>query len=462
MESTNGDAHVYIDKDKLSAYIEIAPPSGDGIPCTLERVKKRLLEKNVVYNIDEDKIKKALDEKNWGKTFVIAQGVAVVHGIDAKIKYIKSSNTLAPAIKEDGRVDYRSLGIINNVSKGQLLAEKIPPVSGKAGKTVQGQDIKPRNGKDMVLPKGKNTVCNKENTKLYAAIDGHLKMNDNKFVVEAVFELPSDVDYSSGNIDFVGDVIIHGNIASGFSVKARGNIYVQGFIEGAEVIAGGNIEVKGGIKAGLKVLVKASKDILVRFVENAYLEAGNDIIVSEAIMHSHIKAGGNVIVKDKKAMIVGGVVQASNMVEARSIGSHLATQTIIEVGVNPYFRDEYQQLLKMKKIKKKSFDNLNHNLQLIQRSNVDPQDLPEKRREQLIKILDDYKKVHGELLECEERIRKLELEFEKAQHAKVRASEVVYPGVRVSIGSLIYIVNDLTQYAQFILEDGEVKLTTIK
>jgi uncharacterized protein (DUF342 family) len=154
---------------------------------------------------------------------------------------------------------------------------------------------------------------------------------DRKISIDAVFLLNGNVDFSSGNIDFVGNVLINGSIASGFSVKAQGDIEVKGFIEGAEVIAGGNILVKGGIKSGVKGIVKAGENISARFVENARLEAGKDIIVREAIMQSFIKAGGNVMVSDRKATIVGGVVQASHTVEAKIIGSQLATQTVIEL-----------------------------------------------------------------------------------------------------------------------------------
>ena len=44
--------------------------------------------------------------------------------------------------------------------------------------------------------------------------------------------------------------------------------------------------------------------------------------------------------------------------------------------------------------------------------------------------------------------------------ARVRALEVTYPGVRISIGSAIYIINDPIKFSQFVLEEGEVKLAS--
>ena len=176
---------------------------------------------------------------------------------------------------------------------------------------------------------------------------------------------------------------------------------------------------------------------------------------------SYVRAGGSIKVIDKKAIIVGGVVQAAQMVEAKVLGSPIATRTIVEVGVNPYYREEYHKLIKTRTEKKKIMDNLSSNMQAFQRSGIAPQDLPEKKRLALLKILGDYKKVKEELATYDERINFLEEELNRIKSARVRALEVAYPGVRISIGSAIYIINDICKYAQFILDEGEVKLTSL-
>ncbi len=461
--SIDGDAHVYLEKDKMKAYLEITPPVGEGIPCDMDKVRSVLYDSKIVYGIDESKIEEALLEKNWNTRILIAQGTAAVDGKDAilELKYFATDKKLAPVEDEKGNVDYKDLGLIFNVKKGEELAIRTPPVPGTSGMDVQGRELLPRNPKDAVMPRGKNTVCNAENTRLYSIIDGHVTMNDRKLNVQAVFELNGDVDFSSGNIDFVGNVVIRGNVTSGFTVRAAGNIEISGSIEGADVIAGGSILVKGGIKSSYKGTVKAVENISARFVENSKLEAGRDIIIREAIIQSYVRAGDNVTVNDRKATIVGGVIQAAHCVEAKIFGSQLATQTVIEVGVNPYHREEYQNLVKLRNDLKKHLDNLSNNLQVYQRSGINPQEMPEKKRLALIGMLDEFKKVKQELGEHEVRIRLLEEEFQRISSARVRVLEVAYPGVKISIGSSIYTINDTSKYAQFILEDGEIKLTSL-
>jgi len=179
-------------------------------------------------------------------------------------------------------------------------------------------------------------------------------------------------------------------------------------------------------------------------------------------MQSYIKAGGNIKVSGRKALIVGGTIQAGREVEAKVIGSQLATQTIVEVGVNPHLRDEYQILNRVKGEKKKTMDILNHYLQMFQRSGISPENLSEIKKMELIKMLDNLKNLRQELEQITERIATIETEFQKTQAAKVRIMEIVYPGVRISIGQSIYIVNDPIKYSEFILDQGEVRLTSLR
>lgn len=459
----DSEIKVLIDNDRMKAYVEISIPLGSGKRCTWEDLKKALQDNKVIYGVDEARLQQALMEQNWGRKFLIAEGKAAQNGSDARLIYKFPSLTerMAPKVDEKGNVDYKNLSLIHNVKAGEELVERIPPTEGEEGTDVTGKKLLPRHGKDLHLPRGKNTVCDEQELKLYAGTDGHVGIRDHKVTVDAVFELSGDVDYSSGNIDFIGNILINGSITSGFQVIAGGDIEVLGFIEGATVVAGGSIVVRGGITAGVKGMVKAAENISARFVENSRLEAGHDIIIREAIMQSYVKAGGSIKVSDKRATIVGGIIQASHEVESKTIGSQLATQTVIEVGLNPQYREEYQQLLKTRTEKGKALDMLNHNLQIYQKKGMAAANMTDKRRLALIKLLDEYKKLRHEVASIDERIIFLEKQFEQIQAARIRALEIVYPGVRITIGQSIYVVNDIIKYAQFVLDEGEIKLTSL-
>jgi uncharacterized protein (DUF342 family) len=462
--SIDGKANIIVERDLLKAYLEVVPPTGGGNPCNMDIVKQALTEKHISYGVSEDSIREALEEKNWAYKILVAEGKAPVNGKDAKLiyKFPLPSERVGPKIDENGKVDYHDLGLIHNVKMGELLVEKTPGDEGTPGTSVLGTEIPAKKGKDIRLPRGTNTVADEDELNLYATIDGHVTIVDNKVMVNPVLTVSGDVDYSTGDIDFVGNVCITGSINSGFKVNSGGDVEVRGFIDGAEVTAAGSILVRGGITGCMKTLIKARDSIHARFVENSRLDAGRDVLIREAIMQSYIKAGECVKVSDRRAIIVGGTIQAGREVEAKVIGSQLATQTIVEVGVNPHLRDEYQTLNRAKDEKKRAMDILNHNLQVFQRSGVSPENLSERRKMELIKMLDNLKSVRQELEQVTERMVAIENEFQKTQAAKVRVLEIVYPGVRISIGQPIYIVNDPIKYSEFILDQGEVRLTSLR
>ena len=171
----------------------------------------------------------------------------------------------------------------------------MPAKPGIPGTAVTGNEIPPKDGKEAHFKIGKNIVVNAEKTAMYSAIDGLVtKTEKEKINVFPVYEVNGDVDYNVGNIDFVGTVVIRGNILTGFRVKASGDIRVTGGIEGAEVESDGSIEISGGIIGSNKGYVKAGHNVRCSFIQEGNVLAGEDIIVSQSIMHSNVRAGRNV------------------------------------------------------------------------------------------------------------------------------------------------------------------------
>lgn len=460
----DGQVRISFSPGKMHAFLEVTAPVGSGHPCQRDDVWQALREHEVRFGMKEEVIELALQQENWNHRLLVAEGREAENGADGKIiyKFPLPYERVGPKEDDKGNVDYHDLGLIYNVKMGQMLVERVPPTDGTPGRDVSEGEVPPKRGKDLRLPRGKNTVSDQDERYLYAAVDGHVAIIDGKVAVDPVLVIPQDIDYSTGDINFVGNVVINGNVAAGFKVKADGDIEIKGFIEGAEVVAGGSVQVKGGITTGAKGYVKAAQSLYARFIENSRVEAGLDVMVREGIMQSSVKAGGSIKVSDRKAIIVGGTIQASQLVESKVLGSQLATQTNVEVGINPHLREEYQQLFKLRSEKKKIYENLSQNLAAFQRSGVSPDHLSDKKRLTLIKMLDEFKTLRQELNNLEERINFLETEFEKTQLAKVRVLEIVYPGVRISIGRSIYIVNDPIKYSEFVLQDGEVRLSSLR
>ncbi len=463
VQGVDGKVKIIVDSNRLAAYLEITPPEENGNPVSFDEVKSRIADLGINSGIDEAAIEDAVKKQIIYEKILFAQGQEPTLGTNASLEYKfpTPKERLAPKTDDKGNVDYHDLGLIFSVRKGQQLAIKIPPKPGEDGFDVYGNTLLAKPVKDIVLPKGKNVVADQEELMLYAAIDGNVTIVSGKVSVDPVFELKGNVDFSSGNINFVGNVVVHGMVCAGFKVHAEGDIEVRGLIENAEVVAQGNIQVKGGI-TGSSSFIQAGGDIQAKFVENARVIAGQNIFIKEAIIQSQIKAGVCVKVSDKRALIVGGMIQAFKEIESKVIGSQLATQTVLEVGINPLSREEYQNLMRKQETIKKELETISQSISSFQQSGRSLESLTDNKKLVLIKQLDDFKNYRQQLSEIETRITALEEEFLEGESSRINAIEVVYPGVRIVIGKSIYIVNDPIKSSSFVLNDGEVRIGSLR
>ena len=158
-----------------------------------------------------------------------------------------------------------------------------------------------------------------------------------------MYEVPANVDTSTGDIEYEGNVLVHGNVLAGFSITAKGDIVVEGVVEGANLCAGGHIILKRGIQGMDRGVLKANGNISSRFIERATVEAGG-YVSADAIMHSNVSAKGDITVDGKKGYITGGTIRSGSLVSAKTIGSSMGTNTNIEVGIEPAIISEYHEL----------------------------------------------------------------------------------------------------------------------
>ncbi len=321
-----------ISPDKMSAYLTIFRSSGEE-PTTFEKVVKYLEENRVVFGRIDDGIRCIIEQEKYGEEFMAAQGSPVTDGVDGKLEYffnIERKNS--PRERKDGSLDFYDLNITQNVCKGDQIAKLIPATDGQNGTNVFGEPIPPVKGKPVKLLRGKNTTYDESKTFLIAEIEGVIRIRaDGTIEVSPSFAVSGDIDLSTGNLDIKGDLIIKGDVKAGFKVAASGNIEVGGTIEDAQVIAGGSVVVKGGFVGEGKGLIKAGGNVFLKFVDRQNIEAGGDIEVFEEAVQSKLLAGGSILVKKGKGILVGGNARAGRLVEANILGSEQYINTEVVV-----------------------------------------------------------------------------------------------------------------------------------
>lgn len=447
---------IEVSRDGLKGYLTLISEDNQlDEPFYYEEVLK-IIKDVIKVDIDEKVIKDMIHNKLYNDKICIAKGKEPVDGVDGHIKYyFKKKERIIPKVKEDGTVDYRDLDMINNVNKGDILAEIIPPKDGVDGIKVTGEIIPYKIGKTPFFKLGRNVVLSDDRSKLLAGIDGQVKFSGDKILVTNILNIES-VDNSTGNVDFNGTVKIKKNVLSGFRVKAAGDIEVSGVVEGAFLESGGNILIRKGIQGYNCANIYAFGNITSNYIENSIIYC-NQNLTAEAIMHSEITCKEDIYLIGKKGLIVGGICRARNKIQAKTIGSRMATSTVVEVGVDPDLKLRFEEL-------QKNTNELRINLEKVHKSVVLLDSLEKSDR-----LDDDKRELYKKLIFTK---RKLEEEYGKANRefvivkAKlsdtysglVKVEGTIFPGVKIVIGNSVMFIRDEMNHCTFFRDDGDIKV----
>lgn len=447
--------HLKVNPEKNKAFIKITKPLNED-DFTDNDLKKYLEDKKIVYGIKEDILKKIFKKKKFENKILIAEGKPVRHGIDGKIKYFFQTE-IKPKKDEYGNIDYKELSLIQNVKKGGKLAEITPPVKGFEGINVYGEKIPPEEGEAVPLPEGENTQLDNENKNiLIAAIDGSVRLNEKKVEVDPVFIVKNDVDYETGNINFIGSVIVYGDVKSGFNIKAKGDIQVDGIIEDSLIRAEGSVLVKGGFIGKGNGKIISNGKVMVKFCENENIISEHDIIISDYVMHGNIETSGKLIVTNKNGLIVGGKIYALKGIEARIIGNMNYTGTALFVGVA---RNIKEKLRKKKILLNKNSENrkkVEKTIDIFEIQKSENMEVSESKDEKMKSVFELKVQLEKERKKLLTEIKELEGNLGNYKNSIVKIFDVVYPGTVITIYDKKTEVNESLQYVFYKYAGDEI------
>ncbi|MDA3957841.1 FapA family protein [Oceanispirochaeta sp.] len=457
---------INVSEDEMQAFIEVLEPGPGGSDLTSSDITSFLRNNNVVFGVMEEALIGFEDHPVYNRPYLIAKGEPPVNGRNASISYLfeQDQSQIKLKHKRDGSVDFKELNLIQNVVKGQPLARKIPPEAGKDGRTVYGKYIPAKDGSDIQIGLGKNVSITDNGKTVIATSSGQVLLLKGKVTVETVLVIPGDVNASTGNVSGLGTVVIKGNVEDGYQVSAQGNIEVNGFVGKSNLLAGGDLVVKRGINGGEGDFGKitAGKSVWSSFINNASVEAGENVIVSDGIVNAHVNAAGRVLCKGKRARIVGGMLQASEEINAATLGSSGGAETILKVGYDPKAKVELEELVLRQEDLDKEQNESDRNLQGLMKQkrsrkklSADKETLFIELRQRHNDLIDEMEKLKDSIEHKEEYLSILQL------RGKISASKNVNSGVKVYIKDEEYEVTNPFDYpVTFLLEDGFI--TTAK
>ncbi len=437
---------IKVSSDNIMAYIKVKVDSFKQ-EVTPEDILKVLEDSAVTYGICYDDIKEFCDRRLFYTELVAARGVQPVDGENGTLEYhFKTDDSVNLVEREDGTVNYRELGIVQNVNKGDVLCSAIPPKEGMDGTNIFGEAIEYKKGKVSDIKPGPNTVLSEDKTQLLANIDGCVELKGQLVSVNEVYVIKGDVDSSTGNIDCSGSVMIQGDVLEGFIVKAKQDVIVKGMVEGATITAGGNISISSGMNGMRKGKITAEGNITSKYIENATVECNGDL-VADVLMNSTTKAGGSVILKGSKASIIGGSCEAGTMIYAAYIGTHTNVATTITVDsaelrhkLSPAGNEDIEIAKKLEskielyELQQKDFQ---EKIKELSHSLSDPEAKLELKR-----VMTEKNKISQKTAELQKQLAEARQSANQISAYKIVALKTCFIGVRINIAYLFLNVEE--------------------
>lgn len=454
----NATANISVSRDELEAYLKLTPPENGGAALSFAELKIALVKNGIMFGIDNGSLRNLADNPVYDGDTLVARGVNKKDGENAEIVYrVEMTREFIPKEKEDGSIDFKDLGLIQEVKKNAVLCEKIPATQGTCGTTVKGREIAPVPGKDKSMPMGKNTIYSDDKLKLLAALDGHVSVVSGKINILDIYVVPGDVSSQTGNINFSGNVIVKGDVMHGFSIESSGDVTINGVVESARIKAGGDLVIRGGFRGGE---LDAGANAACGFIENGDIKVRGNLDTSY-IINSTVKCGGAVNLSGR-GLIRGGSVTARESITANYIGANTSSAaTVVEVGNDPGMVERFKVVSQEIEAQEKNIREMeliiNSLLKLkeINRLTPDKAASLEKATAYVNNIRESY-------LELKEEHEKLNAQMTEIGYGKIHVKKTAYEGLKIVMGTDVLTLQTDHSFATFFRSSNGIEFTPFR
>lgn len=416
------------------AYITVEPPVNGGAEITAEAIMRKLAEANVTYGINEETVNKIADKKLYGDHTLIAVWTPPVNGVDGTIAYRYDKKVeIAPVEDEHGFVDYKNLGLVRTVRKGDIIADITLPTEGEPGTDVRGKTLRQVVGKKAAYSIGTNTELTEDGTQIVALIDGNINFKNNAFVIDNVVTIAGDVDASVGNISFVGDVVVKGEVLEGFKISSNANIIVAGNVNGAQLEADGDVIIKKGC---INSKVVAHGSVTINFCERSDIKCDGTLTSSNFVICDVYC--GELCVKGNTGGLLGGKYTSLSSVELSNIGTKNYTPTMLTIGDNALLAEERDMLMKEIEKNEKSVKDVTLIINFLNEKKKNLRSLPEDKEKILGNACRQKILLGMEINRLNKRVDEININLASRQYLSVSCRGYMYPGVKIVINDAVY------------------------
>ncbi|MCM1468529.1 MAG: FapA family protein [Alistipes sp.] len=446
-----------VSNDNLHVEVEFYPGFVGAGTLTAQEIISDLNNLGVQYGIKPERINELIRQREYFTKYEIVEATPPVDGVDGYITYhFEAEKKATPRIKEDGSVDFHDLDTLNHVKAGDCVATLTPEIQGTPGTDVFGKSIAPRRARKVVFKHGKNLAPSEDGLSLLTEVSGHVTLEGGKIFVSNVLELVN-VDASTGDINYDGNVVVTGDVQAGFSVKASGDIEVRGIVEGAVVEAGGNLTLGRGVQGMSKAVLKCNGNLVARFLESVSTVSVGGNLETDTILHSKIEARGSVTALGKNGLIIGGDVRSAMLITAKFIGNEMGTATVVGVGVDPATKRQVEALKNEITELNESKVKLNQLITGLRKKQETDGKLEPNKQEMFQKSTRNLIMTEHTLTAKRKEFDELSQLVNEEVNARIKVTRTAYPGTKLMFGDTYMFIKNRFDYCQFLKFGADIK-----
>lgn len=370
------------DSDKLEGTLQVAPIGSnkglneEAVTAYLSGlgVESKAIQDQAIVNL----LAEVRDAPLESHSAVVAVGTTAVHGdsvhytlipevadqvdrIQTRLEAIKSGaltddQSTNPADLSDGDLDikgdltdtaptdpvshYDQMSFVI-VQKGDLIATKSERGHGFDGANIFGKVIPAKEGKlNESMVDDTIKVC--KDGRCTAAFSGVLNASQSKISISQILEIPGDVDFTTGRIQFPGAVMVKGSVRDQFRIVAEGAITVNGLVECAALESKQDIVLTRGMAGKDQGMIRTDQSLDAGYLEGVHAHVKGNAIVQREITNSMVCLLGEL--DAPRAAVRGGVIHAARGAKIGSAGSVQGVDTELVIGSVPEIEDRLRSI----------------------------------------------------------------------------------------------------------------------
>lgn len=448
--------YITISNDKMSADIHCKKTSEEiDIQLKNPLLIQFLNDNQINFGIDKKAIDLLLNKASLEEfPITIAKGKFPVAGVDGEITFIQEGRSI---VSRGDNWNFRDIMQASTVNAGDKLAVITLPTEGQNGMDVQGTTLARKPGKIVTLQAGKNVIYKAEDRAFYAIKDGQVKVSEQYIEVDEVYTVNETLSMKTGDLNFVGSIVIRGDVPTGSTVEATGDIMIYGIVEAATIIAGGSIYITEGLSGLGKGYIKAEQDIYIGYINQGIAEAEQSIYVENSIMHSKCIAKEHIFCQHGN--IIGGSISVGKSIESGDVGNRLSTETSINLGLKKEIDDKQTNLESEKEVLTATLKKL----EIIGKKLMSSQAHPDaKTRITMLRQRRSYEQIKEKINQINVKLERMNFYLGSEEKAYLIVENTLHPNVVISFGKYKRKINKSRRNVQLQLVNKDIVIHALK